>query len=123
MAGLLTSDEVAWMTSTVASSLDQSLPLYRPTKASDGYGHTTLTYPGSPTAMIACNTDKPSATQLQAYADIIGTQEAMMLRFLQTTDVREGDRIVYIGENWEVQNVQNAESYSFCLDALMTIIS
>lgn len=123
MAGLLNADEVTWITSTVSSSLDQSLPLYRPTKASDGYGHTTLTYPGSPTATIACNVGKPSATQLQAYADIIGTQEAMMLRFLQTTDIREGDRIVFQGENWLVQNVQNADSYTVTNDALMTIIS
>lgn len=123
MAGLLNADEVTWMTSTVASALDQSLPLYRPTKASDGYGHTTRTYPSTPTATIACNTMKPSATQLQTFADIIGTQEAMMLRFVPPTDVREDDRIAFQGENWEVQNVQNAESYSFALDALMTVIS
>lgn len=123
MAGLLNADEVTWMTSTVASALDQSLPLYRPTKASDGYGHTTLTYPNTPTATIACNVGHPSATQLQAYADIIGTQEAMMLRFLSTVDVREGDRIVFQGENWLVQNVQNADSYTFSNDALMTVIS
>ena len=123
MSGLLTTDETAWITAIVSSSLDQSLPLYRPTKASDGYGHTTLTYPGTPTAMIACNVGHPSATQLQAYADIIGTQEAMMLRFLTTTDVREGDRIVFQGENWLVQNVQNADSYTFSNDALITVIS
>jgi hypothetical protein len=123
MSGLLTASQLTYITSIVSRSFDQSLPLYRPTKVSDGYGHTTLTYPNVPTSTIACNVGHPSATQLQSFADIIGTQEAMMLRFLSTTDVREGDRVVFQGENWLVQNVQNADSYTVTNDALMTIIS
>ena len=123
MAGLLNADEVTWMTSIVSSALDQSLPLYRPTKASDGYGHTTLTYPNTPTSTIACNLGKPSATQLQSFADIIGTKEAMTMRFLNTVDVREGDRVVVNGENWLVQNVENSDSYTVTFDALITVIS
>jgi hypothetical protein len=123
MSGLLTASQLTYITSIVSRSLDQSLPLYRPTKASDGYGHTTLTYPNVPTATIACTLGKPSATQLQAYANIIGTQEAMTMRFLNTTDVKEGDRVVVNGENWLVQNVENSDSYTVTFDALITVIS
>ena len=45
-----------------------------------------------------------------------------MLRFLQTTDIREGDRLTYSGKKWLVQYVLNAESYSFCNDALITTV-
>lgn len=123
MAGLLTAAQISDIQATITASLDQSLPLYRNTLSADGYGHNVETRPGTPTSTIACNTYRPSATHLQAFASVIGTQEAMMLRFMSTSDVQEGDLILYKGEYWKVQSVLNNESYSWALDALMTTIS
>lgn len=123
MAGLLTTSETTWITSTVSSSLDQSLPLYRPTKSRDSYGHDTYTYPGTPTSTIACNIIKPTATVLQSYANIIGSQRALTLRVMSTTDVKERDRIVYDALNWEVQNLMDAESYTVTKEYLITVIA
>lgn len=109
------------MTATVASSLDQSLQFSRKAAGQDSSGHANGAYAN--TAIYACNVAKPSATKLALYAGIIGTQEAMTLRFAQASDIREGDRVAYNSELWQVQNVLNAESYSFCNNALITIIS
>jgi len=122
MAGLLSSVDIASITATVASSLDQSLPLYRKTVAQDGYGHSTETWPGTPTSMLACNVYKPSAPQLQAFANIIGTKEALMLRFLPISDGREGDQVQYNGRRWMVNYILIADSYTVASDALMTVI-
>ncbi len=123
MAGLLTADEIAWITPIVVASLDQSLPLYHVTTALDGAGHTTETYPGTPSLMLACTIGKPTATQLGTYADIIAGQRALMLRYMPTSDVREGDRLVYMGLNWKVQPLANAESYTVANDVLITTIT
>jgi hypothetical protein len=120
---MLSAAELAAMTATVGAFLDVSLPLYRKTTALDGSGHTTVTYPGTPTATVQVNVIKPSATQLQAFAGIIGSQKALLLRFLQTTDIREGDRIVYSSLNWLVQHILNAESYTVANEALITTIT
>ena len=122
MPGLLTADEIAWITPIVVASLDQSLPLYHVTTAPDGAGHTTETYPGTPSLMLACTIGKPTATQLSTYADIIAGQRALMLRYMPTSDVREGDRIIYMGLNWKVQPLANAESYTVANDVLITVV-
>jgi len=123
MPGLLTASEIAAITTTVQGALDVTLPLYRKTTALDGAGHTTETYPGTPTSQVQCNIIKPSATLLQAYADIIGEQRAILIRVMQTTDVRQGDRIVYDGLNWKVQNLQDAESYTVTKEYLVTTVA
>jgi len=122
MPGLLTADEIAWITPIVVASLDQSLPLYHVTTALDGSGHTTETYPSTPSLMLACTISKPTATQLSTYANIIAGQRALMLRYMPTSDVREGDRIVYMGLNWKVQPLDNAESYTVANDVLITVV-
>ena len=119
---MLSAAEIASVTATVAASMDQSLPLYRKTTALDGYGHTTETYPGTPTLTLACNIIKPTATQLQLYADIIGGQKALMLRYMPSSDVREGDRIVYQGVNWKVNPIDSAESYTFANEVIITVV-
>ena len=119
---MLSPNEIASMTSTVASSLDVTITVSRDTsKVLDTYGHTTSGGTTSFTAQV--NVYKPNAPQLQMYADIIGTQEAYMLRFALTTDIREGDTVLLQGENWLVQSVEKADSYTFCNDCLITIIS
>lgn len=120
MAGMLTASEVAWITPIVASSLDVSLPLSRKTVVSDGYGHNTESWVSQ--GNVDLNIIKPSATQLQAYADIIGEQRALVIRTMQTTDVRQGDRIVYDGLNWLVQNLMDAESYTVTKEYLITTV-
>jgi hypothetical protein len=124
MAGLLTAAEITSMTALVASSLDVFLPLYRKSVAQDGYGHSVETYPGTPTSTVQVNVIKPSATDLQVYAAIIGTKEALLLRFIPAiADIREGDRVVYRSGNWLVQNIQSNESYTFANEAVITVIA
>ncbi len=123
MSGLLSAAQLANITTVVASSLDTSVSVYRPTIGRDAYGHDTYTYPGSPTSTASVNTYKPSASTLQTFAGIIGSSQALMLRFLSTTDIREGDRVVLFSLNWLVNNVQKAESYTVAYDALITTVT
>jgi hypothetical protein len=112
MAGLLSAAQLSQIATTVASSLDQSLPLKRKssTPTADSYGHDTTPY--VPTGNIACTVAKPTASQLQLYAGIIASQRAMMMRAMQTTDIREGDCVTYDSLDWTVHGVENAGSYS-----------
>src|SRR5258708_19438564 len=96
MPGLLTADEIAWMTPIVVASLDQSLPLYHVTTAPDGAGHTTETYP-TLSFMLACTISKPTATQLSTYANIIAGQRALMLPYMPTSHVPAADTLLYLG--------------------------
>ena len=117
---MLSAQEIAANTATVQASLDQSLPLYRKTTTTDGYGHSVETYPSTPTLMLACNTFKASASVLQVYAGIIAGKKAEMLRYMAGSDVREGDRIVKDGVNWKVQPLISSASYSFSNTVLIT---
>jgi len=120
---MLSSKEIASMSAVVASSLDVTLTVSRDTsKVLDTYGHTTSGGTTSFTAQV--NVYRPTAPQLATYAGVIGTKEALMLRFMSaTSDIKEGDTVTYRSENWEVQSVKAADSYTFASDALMTIIS
>ena len=120
MPGLLTPAEITALQATVGSSLDQSLPLLRKTTTLDTYGHTTETWVSQGNVMV--NVFRPTGTHLQLFADIIGAQQAMMLRFLPGTDIREGDQVTYKAENWLVQVIQVEESYTIPNDALMTVV-
>lgn len=116
---MLNADEIASMTAVVASSLDVSLPFYRNPKGPDTYGHTTTTGTNQ-VGTFKVNVMKPTASQLQAYAGIIGTKEALMLRYMPTSDIREGDTTTYNGKNWTVNYILNAESYTVANNALIT---
>ena len=122
MAGLLNTAQVAQITATVASSLDQSLALSRKssTRTFDSYGHETtgLVSVGD----IACTVAKPTASQLQLYAGIIASQRAMMLRAMQSTDIREGDIVAYDSLNWTLHGVENAGSYSTTKQYVMVVV-
>ncbi len=121
MPGLLTGAELAWMTPIVASSLDVSLPLYRDTStAQDDSGHHLETWTSQ--GNVSLNIIKPTATLLQLYADIIGEQRALIIRVMQITDVRQGDRFVYDSLNWRVQNLMDAESYTVTKEYLVTTV-
>jgi len=115
---MLSAAEIASMTATANASLDISMLFSRKTTALDGYGHSTETWASQGSKMV--NTYKPTATQLQTYASIIGTQKALMIRFATTTDIKEGDRATYLSRNWLVQYILDAESYTFVLDAIIT---
>jgi hypothetical protein len=131
------------MTVTVAGSLDATVVVQRRTPSPDGYGHTTEVW-NTISAMTPCNIFKPTASLLQQYALIIGSQAALMLRVMPTTDIREGDSVVVgsygmrafsqpflfgysghfqAGSRWLVQNIQNAESYTIGIEALITLIT
>ncbi|SRR6266567_2172615 len=119
---MLSAAELASMTATVAASLDQSLPLYHKSVTPDGSGHSIETYAATPDLMLSCTISKPSATQLQLYADVIAGKQARNMRFLPGADVREGDRVVYQGKNWRVQPLEWASSYRVASDALIVTI-
>jgi hypothetical protein len=123
MAGLLTTAQKAWMQTIVASSLDVQITVQRPpaTPVLDSYGHDMGVPVTVGTAMV--NVKKPSATTLQLYADIIGSQRAEMLRFMPPTDIREGDQIAYQGKNWMAHGLDSAESYTFTNEVLITTIA
>ncbi|HEX2614009.1 MAG TPA: hypothetical protein VHL10_00830 [Nitrososphaera sp.] len=109
------------MTAVVAASLDQSIQISRRAPVSDGAGHTSDGTPQS-VGTFAINSFAPSGSQLQEYAGIIGSQKAMMIRFLATSDIREGDYGFYDGLTWTVQRILYAESYAFCRKALITTV-
>lgn len=105
----------------VASALDVSLPLERKSVTPDGYGHSVETWASIDSVQV--NLTKPSATTLQAFAGIIGSQRALTIRAMQTSDIREGDRASYDGLKWLIHNVQNAESYTVTKEYLMAVIA
>lgn len=118
---MLSSQEIASMTATVTSALDTTISIKRYTPTTDGYGHATKAYTVIGTAQV--NVIKPTASQLQFFADIIGTQTSFMLRYMNGTDIKTGDHIVYISQEWEVQAVNEAGSYVFSNDALITLVA
>src|SRR5260221_9001235 len=120
---MLSAAQRAAMAAIVARSLDVTVTVQRlpATTVLDSYSHDIGTYSTVGTAMV--NVIRPSATLLQAYAGIIGSQRALLLRFMPTTDIREGDQIVYLGKNWMVHGIQSAESYKFCDEELITTIA
>lgn len=123
MSGLLSTAQTTQITATVASSLDQTLPLKRKssTKTTDSSGHDTT--PFVPVGSVACTVAKPTASQLQLYAGIIGSQRAMMMRAMGTTDIREGDRVTYDGLDWTLHGVENAGSYSVSKQFVMVVVT
>jgi hypothetical protein len=120
MAGLLTAAELTAITATVQASLDVTLPQYRATLGEDTSGHETETY--NLLANVSLNIIKPTATQLQAFADLIGSQRALVIRVMQTQDVAQGDRFVYDSLNWRVQALMDAESYTVTKEFLMSVV-
>jgi len=120
---MLPAREKADMAATVAGSLDVTVTVQRPPSPPvlDSYGHDVGVPVTVGTAQV--NVIKPSATLLQAYAGIIGSQLALLLRFMPTTDIREGDQIVYAGKNWKAYGIQSAESYTFTDEVLIVTIS
>lgn len=120
MPGLLSAAETASLQATVALALDQSLPLFRPTSTPDGYGNNTQTLVSL--GNVTCNVYRPTATHLQLFGSLIGAQQAMMLRYLPGTDIREGDQVTYKQENWLVQAIQVEESYTIPNDLIMTVV-
>lgn len=121
MAGLLTSAQLAQITATVASSLDQSLLLERVTRSPDAYGSRTEIW--ASVGNVACNVKSPTATQLQVYAEIIGSQRSLVLRVMNTTDIRENDRVTYDSLKWRVHGIENADSYTVTKEYIIVVIT
>ena len=117
---MLSANEIAAMQAVVIGSFDVTIAVQRKSVTPDGYGHSTEAW--LPISTSKVNIFQPSATQLATYADVIGAQWAVMMRFAQTTDIKESDRILYDAHTWLVQNILNADSYSFSTECLMTVI-
>jgi head-tail adaptor len=120
MPGLLSTAQTTWIIATIASVLDASLPLERNTPGTDTSGHATESWASR--GSIACNVKTATASMLQLYAEIIGSQRAVMLRAMQTTDIKQGDRITYDGLKWLIHEVENAESYTWTKKYLAVVI-
>ena len=118
---MLSAAELACIAATVEESLDQSLTLSRDTFTTDTSGHQKLA--STATSTIACNVIKPTASQLQLFAGKIGSSRALTLRAMQTTDIREGDRVAYDGLDWLINGVLDAASYSVTKHYLMVTVS
>jgi hypothetical protein len=118
---MLSAAEIACMTATVEESLDQALTLSRDTFTADIYGNSTVA--GTTTSAIQVNVIKPTATELQMYADRIGSKRSLILRAMQTTDIRQNDHLTYDGLEWYVNGVLDANSYSFTRKYLIVVIA
>lgn len=118
---MLSAADIAGIYATVKASLDQSLTLSRDTFTSDTSGHQK--FASTATSTIECNVIKPTASQLQTYAAKIGSQRSLVLRAMQDTDIREGDRVAYDNLDWLINGVMNAASYSVTKHYLMVVVS
>lgn len=119
---MLSAADIASMTATVAASFDTTVTVKRKGAGQDAYGHANGTYT-SVGSTADVNVYKPSSSTLQAFAGIIGSQKAAMIRFALTTDIREDDQIVLNGETWLVQDVEVNDSYTFSNNALIVLVS
>lgn len=113
--------EIAGFQTTIRSALDASLPLERNTPGQDTTGHATESWASA--GNVACNVSKASASLLTTYAGIIGSQRVVVLRVMQTDDVREGDRITYDSRKWLLHGVENAESYTWTNEFLAVTVA
>ena len=118
---MLSAAQITSMQAVIARSLDVTLPLERNTPGVDSYGHATESWASIPSVQIT--TIKASATVLQLYAGVIGSQRAEMIRAMQTSDIKQGDRATYDGLKWIVHEVQNSESYTWTKEYLMVVIT
>ncbi len=120
---MLSAADIASMTATVAASFDVTVTVQRiTTPTQDVYGHATGT-PVTVSTTAKMNIISPSDSMLQLYAGVIGSQRALLIRFMPTTDIREGDQIVYGGYNWRVHEILSAESYTFVNNALIVTVA
>lgn len=117
---MLSATEIASQRATVQSALDVSLPWYRNTPGQDAYGHATESYTLAGT--ILCNIITPSATQLQLFAEKIGSQRSLIIRVMDTATIKEGDQVAYDGLRWLIQNLQDAESYTVTKEYVMSVV-
>jgi len=118
MAGMLSAAQIAACKALVERTFDTTVTVKRGPTAEDAYGHKTGTPSTVGTALVG--TYKPSASQLATYAEIIGSQKALMIRFSDSTDIRQGDTITHQSKDWTVHAVKPDESYVFAQNALMT---
>ena len=109
------------MTTLVTKTMDVQVTIQRGTvTGTDSYGHTTSTPNTIGTPLV--NIIRPTDTQLQQFAGIIGSQRALLIRYMPTTDIRQGDTLVYGGINWKVNEILVSESYTVTNDALITAV-
>src|SRR4051794_12733415 len=119
---MLSSRDIARMTRTVEKSFDTEVTVKRdPSPGQDSSGHQTQNLVVQGDAL--CNTYNLNASQLQSYAEVIGSQQALMIRYSTSTDIQEGDVIAYLGLDWLVHNKQQAQSYTFAYNSLIVTVT
>ena len=121
MPGLLSDAQKARMTTLVAKTMDVQVTIIRNTvTGTDSYGHTVSAPTTIGTPLV--NIIRPTDTMLQQFAGIIGSQRALLIRYMPTSDIRQGDTLVYSGINWKVSEILISESYTVTNDALITAV-
>lgn len=125
MAGLISDAQATTMQAIIARSLDKSLPLERNTPGTDTSGHATESW--SSAGNVACNVINPkgaaSATLLQLYGGVIGSQRFKVIRAMNTADVRQGDRVTLEGLKWNVHAIESTESYTWTKEYLILTVT
>jgi hypothetical protein len=118
---MLNATELAWMQAQVISSLDVSVVVKRKSYSSDGAGgqSQTLTTLGT----YKMNVVKPTGSQIQQYAALLGVKVDLMVRYDQTSiALQRNDYVVYNSVNYEVHAILNAESYTFSNEAVLAVV-
>jgi hypothetical protein len=119
---MLSADEITGQYNTLSASLQNSVQQYRKSAGKDAYGHSTET-PYLLYNTLSANITRPSATQLQLYGDIIGSQRALVMKVMTDADIIEGSAIQYDGVMWMVHGSQNANAYSVTKLYVLTVVT
>jgi hypothetical protein len=120
MAGNLNAAQLARFQAVSTAALDLSgIVVKRPTRTQNstgGYAQTLTTL-----ATVAGGWAKPSASVMRAYAGLIGSLAAWVVRLPSGTSVRSGDLLVMpSGDTLTVQADLTERSYATCVQVLAT---
>jgi hypothetical protein len=111
MAGLLSATQLTALQTAANKTLDKTADIYRKTSPSaDGYGSSTPNYTKIASA-VACGLAQPTATHLQNYDYMIGSEASWLVRFPVGTDVRYQDHLVIGSSTLEVHVLLTPRSY------------
>lgn len=113
---MLPATELATLAAVATAALDQTATILRASRASDGAGGTSETM--TPLTTTPAGLSQPSATLLQNYAYLIGSQDSWQVRVPLGTDVRKDDQLQIGDRTLRVQVVLAPRSYASVLTLL-----
>lgn len=116
MASPLSSTELARMAAAAQVYLDKSVTIQRASKADDGAGHTSKTWPTLSTTM--CSLATPSGGYMSELAARLTDLTSWVVTLPTGTDVARDDRLVIGPDTLTVQHVYEPTSLSFVTQVL-----